>query len=691
MASKYIKKFKVPEGFENLLNDFAKEILRNKPNDILDFGIWYFQGLENHQDPTKMDYPFKGTNLPESFTSQGYQKPKIISAENKMTLSTGDNNRLERSMQKRNEINKTNVPLRDDVFREKGLNDQIVENFGLENYHFVEEGIPNNNEYKVHNNPADREFNINEVNGSGFNYKEGQFPNTIDAFEMGYNYKGGLQEMRNVKFPEMKKESIIIKEDEIPNASEYIKTGGMATTEKKEEKKEEKKPKKEKVVKPPDYDAKDYDDRSSNFPDSNKDKIVEDTVSKLGINPDKNQIDRNEIEINDDDESSNPPDSNKDKIIQHTASLMNRRIENTTEENFKEKNINENVINETNRENYVEDSNVQVETTSEKYQITVEEKDGKRTVVILKNGEEITEDELPEEYKIKLENMKNQLNEDDQNDNEINYNENIENENNENIENVNNENIENENNENIENVNNENIEENKNENIENVDENNILPAENIEENNNIGDSNNLNENSINQNFEDSNINNNIENIDEANLNKENVELMEDEKTENNKNQYAIETITETKTNEKGEQTTEKKLIVTKNGVEISTEEIPEDIQQKLTLIQKQIDEGKAKIETIENTGKIENTNKEIVSETNKKGEEEIIETTTKEVKELKDGQVVNQQKTFTTTKKKRKRRGENEEGLESDTDEEFGNEEVHEDLPSEAQQKEEEN
>ena len=47
------------------------------------------------------------------------------------------------------------------VFREKGLNDQIVENFGLENYHFVEEGIPNNNEYKVHNNPADREFNIN--------------------------------------------------------------------------------------------------------------------------------------------------------------------------------------------------------------------------------------------------------------------------------------------------------------------------------------------------------------------------------------------------------------------------------------------------------------------------------------------------------------------------------------------------
>jgi len=93
----------------------------------------------------------------------------------------------------------------------------------------------------------------------------------------------------------------------------------------------------------------------------------------------------------------------------------------------------------------------------------------------------------------------------------------------------------------------------------------------------------------------------------------------------------------------------------------------------LNLIQQQIDEGKAKIETVENTGKIENTNKEIKSEINKEGEEEIIETTTKEVKELKDGQVVNEQKTVTTTTKKRKRRGENEEGLESDTDNEFGN------------------
>ena len=733
MALKYKKIFKVPEGFENLLNDFAKEILRNKPNDILDFGIWYFQGLENNQDPTKMDYPFKGTNLPEQFKSQGYQIPKIISAENKLSISNRDNLRLDKSMKKSQEINSTNVPLRDDVFRQQGKNDQIVENFGVENYHFVEGGIPNNNEYKVHNNPTDREFNINEVNGSGFNYKEGQFPNKIDDFEMGYNYRGGLKEIRGVKFPEMKKEGIILKDDNIKNVEEFIKTGGMATIEKKEEKKEVKK--KEKVVKPPDFNTKDYDDRSSNFPDSNKDKIVEDTVSKLGINPDKtqNQFDdeKNDDEKYDDD-SSNAPDSNKDKIIQHTASMLNKKI--NTNEEFKNMEENNNEIRETNQENLLEshefNNNVNVETSSEKIEIKVIEKDGKRTVEIRRNGEEIGEDELPEEYKIQLENMKNHLNEEEHNENVEEYNENIEhnenvdennnnenvdeNNNNENVDENNNENIEeykenvddenkNENNENIEenNVNNEennvNNEENNNENIEeykenieqneNVDENN----ENIEQNNENIEQNNENIEEYKENIEENNNNleeNNIENTDENNnINQanQNEDFIDDNQitnnNENNKNQYVIETVTETKTNENGEVITEKRLIVTKNGVEISRDEIPAEIQQQLNLIQQQIDEGKAKIETVENTGKIENTNKEIKSEINKEGEEEIIETTTKEVKELKDGQVVNEQKTVTT--KKRKRRGENEEGLESDTDNEFGNENEEENVPEE--------
>ena len=38
MSSKYIKKYNIPPGFHDLLSEFTKEILRNQPEDIVDFG-----------------------------------------------------------------------------------------------------------------------------------------------------------------------------------------------------------------------------------------------------------------------------------------------------------------------------------------------------------------------------------------------------------------------------------------------------------------------------------------------------------------------------------------------------------------------------------------------------------------------------------------------------------------------------
>ena len=102
MASKYIKKFKVPNGFENILSDFAKEILRNQPKDILQFGIEYFKGLETN---TKIDYTGKGDNLPENYKRPENQKPNIINAQNNLGMSYEDRNRLQRSMDKMERIN----------------------------------------------------------------------------------------------------------------------------------------------------------------------------------------------------------------------------------------------------------------------------------------------------------------------------------------------------------------------------------------------------------------------------------------------------------------------------------------------------------------------------------------------------------------------------------------------------------
>ena len=108
MASKYIKRFKVPNNFENILSDFAKEILRNQPKDIIQFGIEYFKGLETN---TKFDFKDKGENRPENYKRPENKEPNIISAPNNLEISQEDKNRLQRSMDKIERINKDPEPV----------------------------------------------------------------------------------------------------------------------------------------------------------------------------------------------------------------------------------------------------------------------------------------------------------------------------------------------------------------------------------------------------------------------------------------------------------------------------------------------------------------------------------------------------------------------------------------------------
>lgn len=43
MASKYLQKFPVPDNFYEILHDFAREIIRDQPEDILEYGSDYFE------------------------------------------------------------------------------------------------------------------------------------------------------------------------------------------------------------------------------------------------------------------------------------------------------------------------------------------------------------------------------------------------------------------------------------------------------------------------------------------------------------------------------------------------------------------------------------------------------------------------------------------------------------------------
>ena len=46
MASKYRKKYTLPENFYNVLEDYSREVLRDQPVDIVEFSYLYFKAIE---------------------------------------------------------------------------------------------------------------------------------------------------------------------------------------------------------------------------------------------------------------------------------------------------------------------------------------------------------------------------------------------------------------------------------------------------------------------------------------------------------------------------------------------------------------------------------------------------------------------------------------------------------------------
>jgi len=46
MASKYRKKFQLPEGFYPILENYCREVLRDQPMDITEFSYLYFKALD---------------------------------------------------------------------------------------------------------------------------------------------------------------------------------------------------------------------------------------------------------------------------------------------------------------------------------------------------------------------------------------------------------------------------------------------------------------------------------------------------------------------------------------------------------------------------------------------------------------------------------------------------------------------
>mmetsp|Transcript_34417 Transcript_34417/g.60333 ORF Transcript_34417/g.60333 Transcript_34417/m.60333 type:complete len:176 (-) Transcript_34417:30-557(-) len=89
MASKYLQKFPIPEGFPEILHDLSREILREQPRDIIAFCAKYFRCKVDGQDfdweddnpraPKPVDYPRVKNALrsPESSSSDKERPVKM--------------------------------------------------------------------------------------------------------------------------------------------------------------------------------------------------------------------------------------------------------------------------------------------------------------------------------------------------------------------------------------------------------------------------------------------------------------------------------------------------------------------------------------------------------------------------------------------------------------------------------------
>ena len=46
MASKYRKKYALPENFYTVIEDYSREVLRDQPMDVVEFSYLYFKAIE---------------------------------------------------------------------------------------------------------------------------------------------------------------------------------------------------------------------------------------------------------------------------------------------------------------------------------------------------------------------------------------------------------------------------------------------------------------------------------------------------------------------------------------------------------------------------------------------------------------------------------------------------------------------
>jgi hypothetical protein len=148
MSSRQSNQFPIPESFPEILHNFAKEIVRYKPNDIYDFSIQYFYCLEN-------EIPLNYTPGASSNIHHKEDKNKETLIEDNNTNKINNNNIINNEDVNDN-INENSDDNIDEHYEKKAK--EFIDDVLKKSFQFVQNEI---NENKIENEEDEKSINKN--------------------------------------------------------------------------------------------------------------------------------------------------------------------------------------------------------------------------------------------------------------------------------------------------------------------------------------------------------------------------------------------------------------------------------------------------------------------------------------------------------------------------------------------------
>lgn len=94
MSVSLLNKYPIPEAFPTILHDYIREVLRNSPEDILDFSVQYFASLQEKKSDTKFKYN-KSSGRPVSNITNNENNKTFENTKSTMNFKYGDNQNIE--------------------------------------------------------------------------------------------------------------------------------------------------------------------------------------------------------------------------------------------------------------------------------------------------------------------------------------------------------------------------------------------------------------------------------------------------------------------------------------------------------------------------------------------------------------------------------------------------------------------